>query len=165
MRKLARSVGEMTKRLEKDAGPVMERAKGVAENVEFITAAIRTDVQKLNASVAGLNERLREASAHMEERIQDFTALVEVLLEVGKACAGVIATADSAVLDRGVRWVNLARWLLAALLMPALMLVMNGSGVAVVWFGGQRIASGAFLTSASASSGTLVKWPPPSTSR
>ena len=29
-----------------------------------------------------------------------------------------------------------------ALLMPALMLVMNGSSVAVVWFGGQRIASG-----------------------
>jgi ATP-binding cassette subfamily B multidrug efflux pump len=29
-----------------------------------------------------------------------------------------------------------------ALLMPALMLVMNGSSVAVVWFGAQRIASG-----------------------
>ncbi len=98
LRKLARSVGGITKRLEKDAGPVILRAKGVAENLEFISAAVRTDVQKLNASVAGLNERLREASTRMEERIQDFTALVEVLQTEAEELA-----LDTAAAVRGVR--------------------------------------------------------------
>ena len=98
LRKLARSVQDMTKRVEKDAGPVFQRAKGVAENVEFISAAVRTDVQKLNASVAGLNERLREASSRMEERIQDFSALVEVLQTEAEELA-----LDTAAAVRGVR--------------------------------------------------------------
>jgi hypothetical protein len=98
LRKLVRSVQSVAKRLEKDAAPVMDRARSVAENVDFITMAIRTDVQKLNASVSSLNERLREASAKMEERIQDFTALVEVLQNEAEDLA-----LDTAAAVRGVR--------------------------------------------------------------
>jgi methyl-accepting chemotaxis protein len=98
LRKLARSVGEVTKRLEKDAGPVLERAKSVMENVDFITAAVRSDVQKLNDSVARLNDRLKQASERMEERIQDFTALVEVLQSEAEELA-----LDTAAAVRGVR--------------------------------------------------------------
>lgn len=98
LRKLARTVGTVAQRIEKDSAPVMERAKSVAENVDFITMAVRTDVQKLNASVSGLNDRLREASLKMEERIQDFTALVEVLQEEAEDLA-----LDTAAAVRGVR--------------------------------------------------------------
>jgi methyl-accepting chemotaxis protein len=98
LRKLGRSLGTVAKRLEKDAAPVMERARSVATNVEFISMAVRTDVQKLTASVSGLNERLREASARMEERIQDFTALVEVLQNEAEDLA-----LDTAAAVRGVR--------------------------------------------------------------
>ena len=98
LRSLTRSVGVVAKRLEKDAGPVMERAKRVAENVDFITTAVRTDVQKLNASVSRLNERLKDASERMEERIQDFTALVEVLQSEAEDLA-----LDTAAAVRGVR--------------------------------------------------------------
>jgi len=98
LRKIARLVGEVTKGLEKDARPVMERARTVAENVDFITAAVRTDVQKLNHSVARLNDRLKEASERMEERIQDFTALVEVLQSEAEGMA-----LDTAAAVRGVR--------------------------------------------------------------
>ena len=98
LRRLARSVGEVTRRFEKDAGPVLERAKSVAENVDFITAAVRTDVQKLNNSVSRLNDRLKEASERMEERIQDFTALVEVLQTEAEDLA-----LDTAAAVRGVR--------------------------------------------------------------
>jgi methyl-accepting chemotaxis protein len=98
LRKLGRSLGTVARRLEKDAAPVMERAKSVATNVEFISMAVRTDVQKLTASVSGLNERLREASARMEERIQDFTALVEVLQNEAEDLA-----LDTAAAVRGVR--------------------------------------------------------------
>ena len=98
MRKLARSVSSVANRLEKGAAPVMDRARSVAENVDFITMAIRTDVQKLNASVSSLNDRLKDASVRMEERIQDFTALVEVLQNEAEDLA-----LDTAAAVRGVR--------------------------------------------------------------
>lgn len=98
LRKLARSMATVASSLGKDATPVMERARSVAENVDFITMAVRTDVQKLTASVSGLNERLREASGRMEERIQDFNALVEVLQTEAEDLA-----LDTAAAVRGVR--------------------------------------------------------------
>jgi len=98
VRKLSRSVTEVIGRLERDAGPVVDRAKSVAENVDFITAAVRADVQKLNESVARLNDRLKEASDRMEERIQDFTALVEVLQAEAEDLA-----LDTAAAVRGVK--------------------------------------------------------------
>jgi len=98
LRSLTRSLGSVAKRLEKDASPVLDRARSVAENVEFITSAVRSDVQKLNASVARLNDRLKQASERMEERIQDFTALVQVLQEEAEDLA-----LDTAAAVRGVR--------------------------------------------------------------
>ena len=98
LRKLTRTIGSVAKGLEKDAGPVMVRVRSVAENVDFITMAVRTDIQKLNASVASLNDRLKEASVRMEERIQDFTALVEVLQNEAEDLA-----LDTAAAVRGVR--------------------------------------------------------------
>lgn len=98
LKTLTRSVGDVAKRLEKDAGPVMERARSVAANVEFITAAVRTDVEKLNESVTRLNKRLKEASENMEERIQDFSALVEVIQGEAEELA-----LDTAAAVRGVR--------------------------------------------------------------
>ncbi len=98
LRKLTRSVGSVVGQMEKGAGPVMERARSIAENVDFITMAVRTDVQKVNASVSQLNERLKEASVRMEERIRDFTALVEVLQDEAEDLA-----LDTAAAVRGVR--------------------------------------------------------------
>jgi hypothetical protein len=97
-RKLSRAVTDVAKRLERDAGPVVEKAKSVAENVDYISAAIRTDVEKVNDSVALLNARLTQASERMEERIQDFNALVEVLQGEAEELA-----LDTAAAVRGVR--------------------------------------------------------------
>jgi len=98
LRGLTRSVSSLAQRVEKEAAPVMERARSVAENVDFVTMAVRNDVQKLNESVGHLNERLIEASLRMEERIQDFTALVEVLQSEAEDLA-----LDTAAAVRGVR--------------------------------------------------------------
>jgi uncharacterized protein YoxC len=98
LRKLVRSVNSVAKRLEKETSPVVERARSVAENVDFITMAVRTDVQKLTSSISGLNDRLKEASTRMEERIQDFTALVELLQTEAEDLA-----LDTAAAVRGVR--------------------------------------------------------------
>ena len=60
-------------------GPVSDRARSIADNVQFITQALRTDVERLNASVQALTARLHQASDHMEERISEFNALMEVV--------------------------------------------------------------------------------------
>jgi methyl-accepting chemotaxis protein len=98
LRGLTRSVAALAQRMEKEASPLLDRARSVVENVDFITMAVRTDVQKVNESVDRLNERLKEASLRMEERIQDFTALVEVLQAEAEDLA-----LDTAAAVRGVR--------------------------------------------------------------
>lgn len=98
LRSLTRSAASLTQRMEKEAAPVLERARRVAENVDFITMAVRDDMQKLNESVNRLNERLKDASRRMEERVQDFSALVEVLQSEAEDLA-----LDTAATVRGVR--------------------------------------------------------------
>lgn len=76
LERLVRSTGQ---RVVDRAGPLVDRSRDVADNVEFITRAIRTDVERLNASVRTLTERLHHASDRMEERIEEFNALIEVV--------------------------------------------------------------------------------------
>ncbi len=97
-RRVASSLGEMARHLEAEAGPVMDRARSVAENVDFIATAVRTDIQKVSDSVSRLNDRLVQASNQMEERVQDFNALVEVLQDEAEGIA-----LDAAAAVRGVR--------------------------------------------------------------
>ncbi|MCA9738295.1 MAG: hypothetical protein KC645_11780, partial [Gemmatimonadetes bacterium] len=60
---------------------VLERARGVTENVEAITRSLKDDVGSLTGSVEALTARLHQASDRMEERIEDFNALMEVVQE------------------------------------------------------------------------------------
>lgn len=78
--------------------PIMERSANVAENVDFITRAVRTDVERLNRSVAQLNDRLEQASDRMEARIEEFNALMELVQDEAE---GLFIDTASAV--RGVR--------------------------------------------------------------
>ncbi len=98
LRRLTSSLKEVTRRMEVRAGPVVDRARSVAENVEFITTAVRTDVQKLNEAVARITQRLNQASDRMEERIEEFNALVKVLQEEAEEIL-----LDTAATVRGVR--------------------------------------------------------------
>jgi len=98
LRGVTRTLAALARRMEREATPILERARTVAENVDFITLAVRNDVQTLNESVTRLNERLKDASLRMEERVQDFTALVEVLQSEAEDLA-----LDTAAAVRGVR--------------------------------------------------------------
>lgn len=79
MRDIHKSMHRAQKAFEKNLGPVSERTVAIADNVEFITGALRTDVARLNASVKALTDRLHQASDRMEERIEEFNALMEVV--------------------------------------------------------------------------------------
>ncbi|GMR12766.1 MAG: hypothetical protein BMS9Abin29_0959 [Gemmatimonadota bacterium] len=78
--------------------PVADRARAAAENVEYISAVVRTDIQKVNDSVTKITSRLNDASDHMEERIAEFNALMQVVQ--GEAEDIFLDTAAAA---RGVR--------------------------------------------------------------
>lgn len=79
MRRLSKTLGSVAKNLERNADPVLDRARSVAENVDFIAASVRTDIQKLNESVGRITDRLNHASDRVEERVEDFNALIEVV--------------------------------------------------------------------------------------
>ncbi len=65
--------------MQKQIQPVADRARAAAENVEYITAVVRTDIQKVNDSVTKITSRLNDASDHMEDRIAEFNALMQVV--------------------------------------------------------------------------------------
>jgi hypothetical protein len=53
----------------------------IAENVAYVTSAIRGDVDRINATVASANERIQQAVAVTEHRLADFNALLHVVQE------------------------------------------------------------------------------------
>ena len=79
LRRFTRKVTETVGRIEPNVHPVLERARGVTENVEHITGLVRKDVDRVTESVEAVTGRLNQAAAHMEERIDEFNALVEVV--------------------------------------------------------------------------------------
>lgn len=74
-----RTMAELRTMVHQNLGPASDRARSIAENVQFITEALRADVTRLNDAVQALTARLHQASNHMEARIEEFNALMEVV--------------------------------------------------------------------------------------
>jgi len=81
-----------------DINPLMRHASAIADNVNYITTSVRTDVQQVNATIAAANQRLQQAIALTEQRLGEFNALLEVVQEEAETMF--IATASTV---RGVR--------------------------------------------------------------
>ena len=81
-----------------DVNPLMRHASAIADNVNYITTSVRTDVQQVNATIAAANQRLQQAMALTEQRLGEFNALLEVVQEEAEGMF--IATASTV---RGVR--------------------------------------------------------------
>src|SRR5207342_1950045 len=62
LRGIQRTVKELMGRLEKRADPIFDKGKEIAANVEFVSAAVRTDVQHVSDSVQAVSQRLNHAS-------------------------------------------------------------------------------------------------------
>lgn len=102
MRRAVRSFHGVGRRALEKADPILESGRGVADNVEFISAVVRSDVERLNETVRTLADRLQLASDHMEERIEEFNALMEVVQdEAEDLFLGTAATARG--VTEGVR--------------------------------------------------------------
>ena len=97
-RKSYRRVNQLLERIYGDINPIRRHASSVADNVNYITTAIRTDVQQINATIASANERLQQAVMITERRLGDFNALLQVVQEEAERMF--VSTASAV---RGVR--------------------------------------------------------------
>jgi hypothetical protein len=79
VRKLNRTVRDLGERGLRRADPLLASGKGIADNLEFVSAAVRTDVERLSGMVKSLTDRLETASQRVEERVGEFNALMEVV--------------------------------------------------------------------------------------
>jgi len=98
IRRIGRQVAHLAGELGGKVDPVLEKSRGIAANVEFISASVRTDVEQVTGAVRQLSDRLEQASNHMEERIDEFNALMEVVQ--GEAESTFLDTASAV---RGVK--------------------------------------------------------------
>jgi uncharacterized protein YoxC len=74
-----KKVNDLIDRFYGDIGPLVRNANAIADNVNYITTAIRVDVQQFNPSVALANERLTTAVQTAERRLKELDALMRVV--------------------------------------------------------------------------------------
>ena len=63
----------------RDARPVLDRARAIGENLNFIAMSVRKEIDRVGDTVAFANERLEDAIEAAEERVQELTALIDVV--------------------------------------------------------------------------------------
>lgn len=93
-----KKVSELTDKLYADASPIMRHAATIADNVNYVTTAVRADVQSVHVTITAANERIKQAVALTEERLNEFNALLAVVQEEAESMF--VATASTV---RGVR--------------------------------------------------------------
>ena len=76
-----RKINKLLERIYGDINPIMRHASSAADNINYITTSIRTDIQQINATIAGANERLQHAVSLTERRLHDISALLQVVQE------------------------------------------------------------------------------------
>ncbi len=84
--------------LTRDARPVMDRARAIGENLNFIAMSVRKEVDRVGETIELANQRLEDAIDSAEERVQELGALIDV---VQGEVQDTLLTATSAI--RGIR--------------------------------------------------------------
>jgi uncharacterized protein YoxC len=97
-RKSYKKISDLLDRIYGDVNPLMRHASSIADNVNYISTSVRTDVQQVHATIAAANQRLQQAVSLTEERLNEFNALLEVVQQEAETMF--VATASTV---RGVR--------------------------------------------------------------
>lgn len=98
LRNSHKKLTEVLDRVYGDINPIMRHTSSIADNIDYITTSVRTDVQQINATIAAANQRLHQAVEQTEERLQEFNALIAVVQQEAEQLF--VSTAATA---RGVR--------------------------------------------------------------
>jgi uncharacterized protein YoxC len=80
-RKSYKKVSDMLDKIYGDINPLMRHASAIADNVDYVSTAIRVDIQQVSQTVAAVNQRLQQAASAAEDRINQLNALLEVVQE------------------------------------------------------------------------------------
>jgi hypothetical protein len=66
-------------RLHGELSPVMQHARVIADNVNYVTTVVRSDLSKVNETIENANERMKDAVDAAEHRLNEFNALLAVV--------------------------------------------------------------------------------------
>ena len=97
-RKSYKRINALLERVYGDISPIMRHASSIADNVDYVTTAVRGDVERVSHVIRLAEERVERAVEGAERRLNDFNALLDVVQEEAE---GVFLTTASTV--RGVR--------------------------------------------------------------
>lgn len=62
-----------------DARPVLDRARAIGENLNFLVMSVRKEVERVSETISIANDRLEEALESADERVQELGALIDVV--------------------------------------------------------------------------------------
>jgi hypothetical protein len=78
-RKTYKKSSEIIERIQSDVMPLMKHAHSIADNLDYISTAIRSDVGMIQDTLRTANSRVRRAVGQTEEKINEFNALLDVV--------------------------------------------------------------------------------------
>jgi uncharacterized protein YoxC len=97
-RKSYKRINALLERVYGDISPIMRHTSSIADNVDYVTTAVRGDIERVSHMIRLAEERVERAVEGAERRLNDFNALLDVVQEEAE---GVFLTTASTV--RGVR--------------------------------------------------------------
>lgn len=80
-RKSYAKISDLLDRVYADVNPITHHASRIADNIDYVTTALRADVQRASATLTDANARLQDAIRNAEARARDFDALLAVVQE------------------------------------------------------------------------------------
>lgn len=80
-RKLLRRRAEFMERAQQSVDPLLRSAFTVADNLTYVSTAIRENVEQVSETLALSQRRLNHAAGLAEQRLEEFSALLEVVQE------------------------------------------------------------------------------------
>jgi hypothetical protein len=78
-RKTYKKTNDLLDRIQADVFPLIKHAHSIADNLDYISTAIRSDVGMIQGTLKTANGQIRQAVSHTERRINEFNALLDVV--------------------------------------------------------------------------------------
>jgi uncharacterized protein YoxC len=97
-RKTYKKTSSLLTKVQADVAPLIKHAHSIADNVDYVSTAVRSDIAMIHDTLLSANRRLEDAIALTERRMHDFSALLAVAQQEAE---GVFVSTAATV--RGVR--------------------------------------------------------------
>ena len=78
-RKTYKKSSEIIERVQADVAPLIKHAHAIADNLDYISTAIRADVGMIQDTLKSANGTIRKAVGSTEQKINEFNALLDVV--------------------------------------------------------------------------------------